>query len=185
LELDMNKGKGWRNLVRWLCFMVMGISAFANQLDTFSPYNVVFGAVVGLLFGWLFRKFLRGFLSLFNGKFKKEKGKEAIRYAVDSAMLFLTPFAAMMFIAVYYLNWSETRGFVATGIMAVGTAAAIEIGKAKEKQEFRNTIATSGVSFLFSFLWTLSYVYLAKVPSLMEGGAQLIRGILSGGGVSL
>lgn len=185
MEQDMNKGKGWRNLVRWLCFMTIGISAFANPLDSFNPYNIVFGAVAGLLLGWLFRIFLRVFLSLFNGKFKKEKGKEAIRYAVDSAMLFLTPFAAMMLIAAYYLNWSETRGFVAAGIMAVGTAAAIEIGKAKEKQEIRNTIATSGVSFLFSLLWTLSYVYLIKVPSLIEGGTQMVSKLLSGGGAGL
>jgi uncharacterized membrane protein (GlpM family) len=185
LEQDMNKGKGWRNLVRRLCFMAMGISAFANPMDTFSPYNIVFGAAAGLLFGWLFRKFLRGFLGLFNSKFKKEKGKEAIRYAVDSGMLFLAPFAVMMLLAAYYLNWSDTRSFVASGIMAVGTAAAIEIGRAKGKQEIRNTIASSGVSFLFSFLWTLSYAYLSKAPSLIEGGTQLIRGILSGGGAGL
>lgn len=181
----MNEGKAWRSLVRRLCFMAMGISAFANPLDTFSPYNIVFGAVVGLIFGWLFRIFLRGFLSVLNGKFKKEKGKEAIRQAVDSGMLFLIPFAVMMLLAVYYLSWSETRAFVASGIMAVGTAAAIEIGRVKGKKEIRNTLAASGVSFLFSFLWTLSYAYLSKAPSLIEGGTQLIRGISSGGGAGL
>lgn len=185
MEQDMNKEKGWRNLVRRLCFTAMGISAFANPLDTFNPYNIVFGAVAGLLFGWLFRKFLQGFLSVFNGKFKKEKGKQAIRHAVDSGMLFLAPFAVMMLLAVYYLNWSETRGFVASGIMAVGTAAGIEIGKSKGNQEIRNTIVTSGVSFLFSFIWTLSYAYLTKAPALAEGGIGLIRGILSGGGAGL
>ena len=185
MEQNYNKGKGWRNLVRRLCFMAMGVSAFTNPMDTFNLYNIVLGAVAGLLFGWMFRKFLRWFLSLFNGKFKKEKGKEAIRYAVDSGMLFLTPFAVMMLLATYYLNWSDTRGFVASGIMAVGTAAAIEIGKLKGKQEIRNTIATSGISFLFSFLWTLSYAYMLRVPSLVEGGVSLIRGILSGGGTGL
>lgn len=185
MKQDVDEKKGLKSLVRRLCFIVIGISAFANPLDLFNLYHIAFGAAAGLLFGGLFRIFLKGLLSMFNGKFKKEKGKAVIRSAVDSGMLFLTPFAFMMLIAVYYLNWSETRGFVAAGIMAVGTAAAIEMGRAKGKQEIRNTIATSGISFLFSFLWTLSYVYLAKAPSLIEGGAGLIGGILSGGGAGL
>lgn len=182
MKTDFTKGKTWRNIVRRLSFAALGVSALANPLDFLNLYNLVFGAAAGLVFGWLFRKFLRGFLRMLNGKLKKEKGKEAIRHAVDSGMLFLAPFAVMMLLAVYYLHWSETRGFVAAGVMAVGTAAAIEIGKRKGKPEIKNTIAASGVSFLFSLLWTLSYGYLAKVPSLMEGGVQLIRGLLTGGG---
>ncbi|HWR55771.1 MAG TPA: hypothetical protein VN462_04660, partial [Negativicutes bacterium] len=89
MEQDINTGKGLRNLVRQLCFALLGVSAFTNPLDVFSPYHIAFGAVTGLLFGWLFRKFLGGFLSVFNLKFKKEKGKETIRYAVDRGMLFL------------------------------------------------------------------------------------------------
>jgi hypothetical protein len=174
-----------KNLVRNLCFIAIGISAFTNPLEPINLYYTAFGAVAGLLFGWLFRKFLRAFLGLFNDKLKKEKGKAVIRGAVDSGMLFLTPFAVMMLIAVYYLNWSETRGFVSAGIMAVGTAAAIEMGRVKGKQEIRNTIAASGISLAFSFLWTLSYVYMAKAPALIEGGAGLIGGVLSGGGAGL
>jgi len=174
-----------KNLVRNLCFIAIGISAFTNPLEPINLYHTAFGAVAGLLFGWLFRKFLRAFLGLFNSKLKKEKGKAVIRNAVDSGMLFLTPFAVMMLIAVYYLNWSETRGFVSAGIMAVGTAAAIEMGRVKGKQEIKTTIAASGISLMFSFLWTLSYAYMAKAPALIEGGAGLVGGILSGGGAGL
>lgn len=174
-----------KNIARYLCFMAIGISAFSNPIEPMSIYNISFGAAAGLLFGWLFRIFLRAFLSLFNGKLKKEKGKKIIREAVDSGMLFLVPFALMMLIAVFYLQWSETRGFVSAGIMAVGTASAIEMGKLKGKQEIKNTIASSGVSLVFSFLWTLSYVYMVKAPALIEGGAGLIGGILSGGGGGL
>jgi len=124
-----------KNLVRYLCFMAIGISAFANPLEPINLFRLGFGALAGLLFGWLFRIFLRSFLSLFNGKLKKEKGKVVIRNAVDSGMLFLTPFAVMMLIAVYYLNWSETRGFVSAGIMAVGTAAAIEMGRVNRRSK--------------------------------------------------
>lgn len=185
MEKDRQTGEMGRNFVRRLCFIAIGISAFSDPMERLNPYDMIFGALAGLLFGWLFRKFLRSFLSLFNGKFKKKNGKEPIRDAVDSGMLFLLPFTVMLLLAVYYLNWSETRGFVAAGIMAVGTAAAIEFGKAKGKQEIKNTLATSGISFLFSFLWTLSYTYLAKAPSLVEGGVGLIRGIISGGGIGL
>lgn len=174
-----------KNIVRYLCFIAVGISAFTDPLEPMSIYNLIFGAAAGLLFGWLFRIFLRAFLSLFNGKLKKEKGKKIIRDAVDSGMLFLAPFAIMMLLAVFYLQWSETRGFVSAGIMAVGTASAIEMGKLKGKQEIKNTIASSGISLAFSFLWTLSYVYMAKAPALIEGGAGLIGGILSGGGGGL
>lgn len=174
-----------KNIVRYLCFIVIGISAFANPLEPMSIYNLLFGAAAGLLFGWLFRIFLRAFLSLFNGNLKKEKGKKVIRDAVDSGMLFLAPFAFMLLLAVFYLQWSETRGFVSAGIMAVGTASAIEMGRLKGKQEIKNTIASSGISLMFSFIWTLSYVYMAKAPALIEGGAGLIGGILSGGGAGL
>lgn len=174
-----------KNLVRYLCFMAIGISAFANPLEPMGIYNLIFGAAVGLLFGWLFRMFLRAFLSLFNVNLKKEKGKKIIRDAVDSGMLFLAPFALMLLLAVFYLQWSETRGFVSAGIMAVGTASAIEMGRLKGKQEIKNTIASSGISLVFSFLWTLSYVYMAKAPALIEGGTGLIGGMLSGGGAGL
>lgn len=174
-----------KNIVRYLCFIAIGISAFANPLEPMSIYNLIFGAAAGLLFGWLFRIFLKAFLSLFNGNLKKEKGKKVIRDAVDSGMLFLAPFAFMLLLAVFYLQWSETRGFVSAGIMAVGTASAIEMGRLKGKQEIKNTIASSGISLVFSFIWTLSYVYMAKVPALIEGGAGLIGGILSGGGAGL
>ena len=185
MQEDINKGKGWRSLVRRLCFIAFGICAFTNPLDRINLYNILFGIAIGLFFGWLFKKFLRGFLGLFNGKFKKEQGKEVIRYAVDTGMLFLTPFAVMLLIAVFYLNWSLTAGFISAGIMSAGTAAAITMGKLKGKQEIRNTLATSGVSFLFSFLWSLSYPYLMKAPAIIEGGSVLLRTLISGGGVSL
>ncbi len=185
MEKDRQKAPVAHSLIRRLCFIAIGISAFSDQMERLNPYNIVFGAIAGLLFGWFFRIFLRSFLSLFNGKFKKEKGKHPIRNAVDSGMLFLVPFTVMLLFAVYYLNWSETRAFVAAGFMAVGTAAAVEFGKAKGKQELRNTLATSGISFLFSFLWTLSYPLLAKAPSLLEGGVELIKQIISGGGIGL
>jgi len=182
MDEDINKGQKWRDLIRRLCFVAFGISVFYNPLDPMNLYNILFGIATGLFFGWLFRKFLRGFLGLVNRKFKQEQGKDIIYYAVDSGMLFLVPFAIMLLVATYFLHWSMTAGFISAGIMAVGTAAAIEMGKAKGKQEIRNTIATSGVSFLFSFIWTLSYQVLMSAPSLVEGGVNLLRSVLPGGG---
>lgn len=179
---NLEKGKTLRNTIRRLCFIAFGISAFHNPLDKINLYNIIFGIVLGLFFGWLFKKFLRGFLGLFNLKFKKEQGKEVIRYAVDTGMLFLVPFSVMVLVAVFLLKWSMTGGFISAGIMSVGTAAAVTIGRLKGKQELRNTIATSGVSFLFSFIWTLSYQYLQKAPPIIEGGVTIIRSIISGGG---
>lgn len=185
LSEDINKGKAWRGIIRKICFAAFGVSAFSNPLDRFNVFNIIFGILIGLLFGWLFKKFLRGFLGLFNARFKKEHGKEVIRYAVDSGMLFLIPFAVMVLMAVFCLHWSMTGGFISAGIMAVGTAAAITMGKLKGRHEFRNTLATSGVSLLFSFIWTFSYPYMLKAPPLIEGGVTIIRSIVLGGGTGL
>ncbi|NPV91268.1 MAG: hypothetical protein HPY50_10915 [Firmicutes bacterium] len=182
MEENTGKGQGWRNLVRWLCFIAFGVSVFSDPLDRLNIYSIAFGAVAGLLFGWLFRIFLRTFLGMFDRAFKKQHGKYAIRLAVDRGMLFLVPFAVMLLVANYYLNWSMTIGFISAGILMAGTAAAIEMGKIKEKPELRNTLAASAVSFLFSLLWILSYQALAQAPSFIEGGINLIHSISLGGG---
>ena len=78
-----------------------------------------------------------------------------------------------------------TSSIISAGIMAVGTAASIEMGMRKGKQELRNTIATCFVSYLFSYLWIMSYGILAKAPGFIEGGVKLVSSIISGGGYSL
>ena len=183
MQIDFSKGKALKSLVRWLCFMVIGISAMANPLYALNLYNIIIGAITGLLFGWLFRTFLKGFLSMFNGSFRKERGRDAIRYATDNGMLFLVPFALMLLLATFYLNWSMTVPFISAGLMAVGTASGIEMGRLLGKQGIKNTIAASGVSFLFSLLWILSFPILYRAPSIVEGGVMLIRSLLGGGGI--
>lgn len=183
METELQKGKALRNLIRRLCFMFIGVGAMVNPLNLFNPYNIGFGIIWGLIFGGLFRIFLKGFLGMFNGKFKREKGKEAIRYAVDNGMLFLVPFTLMLLIAVYYLGWSMTIPFISAGVMAVGTASSIELGKMLGKQGIKNIIASAGVSFVFSLLWTLSFTYLNKAPSYLEGGVNLVRSLVGGGGL--
>lgn len=174
-----------RNLIRRICFIAIGISAFVDPLDIFNPYRMLFGAITGLMFGWIFRKVLRVFIGLFNSKFKKEQGKESIRDVVDTGMTFLVPFTIMLLFSVYFLNWSETRGFIAAGIMAVTTGVTIELGKIKASQEIKNTFLTSAIGFLFSFIWSISYAYLAKAPSLFEGGILILREMIGKGGLGL
>ena len=183
METDLQKGKTIRNLVRRLCFIAIGVGALANPLDPFNPYNIGFGILWGLIFGGIFRLFLKGFLGLFNGQLKKEKGKEAIRYAVDNGMLFLAPFTLMLLIAVFYLGWSMTIPFISAGVMAVGTASSIEMGKLLGKPGIKNTVASAGVSFVFSLFWTLSFSYLNRAPSYLEGGVSLVRSVMGGGGL--
>lgn len=185
MEENVDRGRGMKKLISKLCFMAFGITAFSNPLDRFSLYNIGVGILVGLIFGWFFRKFLYGFLGLFNKKLKSEKGKATIHYAVDNGMMFLVPFAMMALMATFYLKWSMTSGFISAGIMAVGTSAAIEIGKLKNKQEIKNTIITSAVSFLFSYCWTFSIGLMAKAPGFIEGGINLIQSLVSKGGGSL
>ena len=99
-------------------------------------------------------------------------------------MLFLIPFAVMLAIATFFTELvNECFQFVSAGIMAAGTASAIEMGKIKGKQEIKNTIATSGVSYVYSpSFGRLSYPLLVKAPPLLEGGVALLRQYLSGGG---
>ncbi|MPM87360.1 hypothetical protein SDC9_134456 [bioreactor metagenome] len=183
MELDFRKGRALKALIRRLCFIAFGVGAMANPLDVLNLYNIGVGAFIGLLFGWLFRMFLKGFLGMLNGSFQKEKGKEAIRYAVDSGMLFLSPFALMLLLATFYLNWSMTVPFISAGIMAAGTASAIEMGRLQGRQAIKNTIAASVVSFAYSFIWTLSFPILYRAPSLIEGGVSLVLSLIGGGGL--
>lgn len=185
MEDKIHKGSGWLSLIRNLYFIAFGVTIFSNPFDRSNFYNIGFGVILFLLFGWIFKKFLRGFLILFNPTLKKEKGKEAIFYTVESAMLFLVPFAVMALIAAFYLHWSMIGSFFSTGIMVVGTAAAIEIGKLKGNQEIKNTIITSGAAFLFSFLFTLSLQVFSRAPGLIEGVIHLLPSLFSKGGGSL
>ncbi len=180
-QQDYKKGRAGKALVRRLCFMAFGASALANPLDLFNVYNLAFGALVGLVFGGLFRVTLKIFLSLFNIAFRKEQGKEAINFIVDNGMLFLSPFALMLLLATFYLRWSMNAPFISAGIMAVGTASAIETGKLQGKKAIKNTIATSAVSFLYSLVWTQIFPILYKAPPLIEGGLSFVLSLVGGG----
>ena len=179
--MDFKKGKGARTLVRRLSFIALGIGAFADPMNPLNLFHLIVGAVVGLIFGMVFRIFLKAILSAFNGKIKKEHGKAAMKYAIDNGMLFLTPFAIMLLIAVFGLRWSMSVPFITAGIMAVGTASAIEMNKLSEKPAFKNTIGAAVMSFLFSAAWTLSFGYMYRVPSFIEGGYELLRSLIGGG----
>lgn len=176
---EIKKGWGMKRLIYRLSFIIFGICAFHNPLKPFSVYTIAFGAVFGLIIGFFFRLFLKMFLNLFNRGLRKEMGKIPVKYAVDTGMLFLMPFAVMLLIATYILHWSQTMGFITTGIMAVGTAASIEMGRIKGESQIRNTIATMAVCFLFSSLWTLSQGYLTMIPAYIEGGVQLVKSLLT------
>jgi hypothetical protein len=181
MDIDINKGKGAKRVVRWLCFMAFGAGSLANPMDPLNLFSLGLGAICGLIFGGLFRMFLIIFLSAINSKLKKEKGKGIIKYAVDSGMLFLTPFAIMLLIAVYYLGWAMILPFVSAGIMAVGTASSIELGKISERSTIKNTAAVTIVSFGFSTIWIMSLTYLIRAPFYLEGGINLIRSMMGGG----
>lgn len=172
-----------KSFVRFLCFASFGICTFYSFLEPTNPYRLGFGLLFGLIFGWLFKLFLNGFLGLFNPKIKKEHGKAVIKNATDTSMGFMLPFVFMLLIATFYLNWSHTSAFISAGIMAVGTASAIELGKVIGKSTIKITIVTSAVCLLFSFAWIISTVFLLKVPPLIEGSAGIIKTLLSKGGV--
>lgn len=181
--MDFKKGGAGRSLVRRLSFIALGIGAFVNPLKPFSPFYLGMGILVGLVFGAIFRLFLKAILSAFNGDLKKEHGKIALKYAIDNGMLFLAPFAIMLLIAVFGLKWSMSLPFISAGIMAVGTASAIEMNKLLEKPAMKNTIGAAFMSFIFSAAWTLSFGFLYKVPSFVEGGFGLLSSLMGGGGL--
>ncbi len=179
---DKYRGGGGKSLLRNLCFIAFGVTVFYSPFDSLNWYNLGMGIVVCLLIGWLYKKFLRGLLSLLNPSLRKEQGKAGIFRAVDSAMLFLIPFAVMILLATFLLGWSLTGRFMSAGIMAVGTAAAIEVGRLTERPRLKNTIVASGVSFAFSFLLTFSLQIMNRFPGYLEGAVTLVTGFLKGGG---
>ena len=183
MVMDFNKFKGIKWLVRVLCFMALGVGVLANPMDLLNPYGIGVGILCGLLAGWLFRLLLKAFLGLMNKQLKREAGPQAVQYAVNEGLLYLAPFAVMLLLAVFYLNWSMTVPFISAGLMSAGTASAIEIGKLQGRQALKNTIAATVASFGFSFLWILAVPVLKRAPSLIEGGVRLVRSLIGGGGL--
>lgn len=182
MEFDFRKGKGVRKLSRMFCFALLGVSALYNPQDPLNLPAITMGIAVGLLFGSIFRSFLKTFIGLFNKSLKKDMGKYAIAYAVDCGMMYLFPFAIMAAVATFFLNWSMTAVFVSAGIMAVGTASALEIAKLKGMPEMKNTIASGLVSYVFSFAWTLIIPIIYKAPAYVGGAITLLRSFLGNGG---
>jgi small-conductance mechanosensitive channel len=99
-------------------------------LNFLNLYNILFGSILlGLLFGFFFQLFLRSFLSTFNYKYKKQGGKDALRYSVENGLIYLIPYAIIMTLATFVLSWGMSLGFVSTGIMTVGATATMELRK--------------------------------------------------------
>ncbi len=170
---------------RLIAMIALGATVYNSAATRFNPYYIGFGILLCLLFGWIYKHFLRTFLTLFNPAIKKGVGKKSLHHAVDNSMLFLIPFAVMSLLATYYLKWTLTTAFLSTGIMSVGTAAAMEVGKMRDKPAIRNVIIASGVSFLFSFTLTMTVQLLSKAPGFVEGAVQFLLGLYGkGGGLS-
>lgn len=168
------EGSGTRGFVRNLCFVVFGLTIFHNPLEPFNIVRMSIGAVFCLIFGFLFKKFLRGFLILINRDIKEKFGKPIINMAVDNAMLFLVPYSIMILIATYLLGWTLTAPFISSGIMIVGVSASLEISRLMKKPKLKNTIITTGVSFIFSFGITFFTPYLIRLSSIIEAVIRLI-----------
>lgn len=168
------------SLVRKLCFAIFGITAFAGGIGGYGYAAIGFGIFAGLLFGWLCRLFLTGFLLLLNRELRQDGRQKDVGAAVERGMLFLIPFAVMAALAVYFLGWTGVAGFVSAGLMTAGGSAALEIGKLKGKQEIKNTIAASVLSYLFSALWITSAGLLSKIPPYVEGGIGLLKTFVGG-----
>ena len=169
-------------IFRFLSYIAFGITIFTSMTTRFNIFYVMFGIIVYIVFVWFYKHFLRIFLGLFNPSVRKEFGKNAIPSAVDNSMLFLIPFATMSILATYFLKWSISNVFVSTGIMAVGTAASIEISKLRDNPSIKNTLITSAVSFVFSLLMTMSIQLLSRIPGIIEGAFNLIPTFLGKGG---
>lgn len=168
---------------RFLALIVFGTTVFSTVATRFNVYYIAFGVVTCVLLGWLYKQFLRFFLGVINPGIKKAVGKKMIHYAIDNSMLFLIPFAVMSFLATYVLKWTLTTTFLSTAIMSVGTAAAIEVGKLRDKPSMRNTIFASAVAFMFSIGINLGLQYASKVPPYIEALARIIPDVLKGGGL--
>lgn len=173
----------WKGIVRHLCFIVFGFMFFYNPFDPFNPFNAFLGVLVCLLVGWLYRLFLRLFLFAGNGDVRREIGSWAIRMAVDNAMLFLIPFVVLVVLSTLVLGWSMSVPFISTGILAVGTTAAIEVGRLSDEPRLRNTVLASATSFGFAFLLTWSLQTVGRIPGLVEGVVLLIPNLIRGGGL--
>lgn len=175
------KGLGASRILIWLAFTAVGAATLADPFNKLNPYHIGLGILLGLLSAFLYPRFMSLFLGLLNRDYKAEHGRKSIRRLVSKGEFFLIPFAVMLCLATFLLNWPMTIAFVSAGFMAMGTAAAMEIGLARGRTSIGNTLAATLVSFGFSLIWTLGYPFLIKAPYYLEGGVNLIRSIIGGG----
>ena len=175
--IDFSKHAGIRSLMRRLAFMTFGVAAFVNPMRPLAIAHILFGLVVGLFFGWICKLFLVGMLGLFNPTLRKEQGKVKIRHAVEHGMLYMIPFAILAALSAFYLKWTITTGFFSTALMTAGGIAAFEIGRLRGKQAIKNTLLTSGLSFLFSTSWLLLVGILANVPAMLDGLMTFVQSL--------
>lgn len=178
---DYYRGSGTKGLLRNLSFIVFGFVLFFDPFAPYNAFNIGFGVIVCLLIGWLYKIFLRLFLVAVNKELRQNLGKGVIYMAVDNAMLFLIPFAVMVAVATYLLNWHVGTVFMSAAFMIVGTSAAIEVGRLLDKPSMRNTVAASAVAFMFSAGIINVISKLSFVPGILEGVLMLIPTLIQGG----
>jgi hypothetical protein len=168
------KGSPGYSLAALFCFAVFGATGLLKPFDRFNPVHIILGVVIGICFGFLCRLSLSVVLGLANRSLKKLHGRGIVGAAVARSMLFLVPFALMSLLAAYVLRWSALSAFVSAGLMTAAVAAAIELGRVKNRPEIKDTILASVVAWALSAAWIYALGFLGRLPLYVEGAVRLL-----------
>lgn len=164
--------------LRRLCFILLGITSFADSTDPLNVGRLIAGVLVGIVFGFVATTFYRTILWTMNPKLNKVSDKKVIKEVVNKGMLFLLPFTVMAMIAVFVLGWRVQGVFVSAALMSVGVVASNELETYVGKSKIRNTLAATIVSGGFASLWLMTLNRVKFLPSYISGGYDLIRSLL-------
>lgn len=162
------RGLGLMKFSCALSFMVFGVVAFMKEGNELNPVYLVFGILVGLVFTILCGMLFKLFAGLFNRDTQKACGKLLISYAVWKGMLFVVPFAAMSFLAAFFLHWNSAGLFISAGIMTAATSVVMEISRYHERPKIKNSIVLPMIASLLSMAWLFSVGFLQGLPGLLD-----------------
>lgn len=165
---------GFKRFIGVLCFALFGMVGSFQQGQEFNILNLLYGMLVGLVFGWASMLILTIFLSWINPSLKKTQKKGFARRAVSSGMVFMVPFAAMAFIAAFFLHWKSVGLFVSAAISTVAVATGAEISKLYEKPKLWNNIVPSVLASACSMVWLFMIVRVESFPATIIGLYSLV-----------
>lgn len=172
------KFSGLKAFFRLIGFALMGFVAFSKPAKDVDLLNALFSALTGLFFGSVYRAFLVWFTKPFNRELKEKYGKKAVKKALDNGLVYIFPFAVIVFISRFFFGASLIVPLFSSALLIGAISGASSVNALREKPSAANNVVAFIVSSVFTTLWIYYSPWLARVPIYAESGLKLLQVLL-------